>query len=78
MAFPPIAGGKANGFAVTEAGRNFVSLLGFSDSDNTVTHGLYELRAKTGISVATLVPVDGTLTTHEPGGVLPDETLDRL
>ena len=78
VALPPIAGGRANGFAVTEAGRNFVSLLGFSDPDNTVTHGLYELRAKTGISVATLVPVDGTLTTHEPGGVLPDETLDRL
>lgn len=43
-----------------------------------VTHGLYELKAKTGISVATLVPVNGTLTTHERGGVLPDETFDRL
>jgi hypothetical protein len=78
VALPPIGGGKATGFAVTEAGRSFASLLSFSESDNTVTHGLYELRAKTGISVATLVPVDGTLTTHERGGVLPDETLDRL
>jgi hypothetical protein len=47
-------------------------------SQNSVTHGLYELKAKTGISVATLVPVHGTLTTHERGAVLPDETFDRL
>jgi hypothetical protein len=78
VALPPIAGGKANGFAVTEGGRMFVSLRGVSEPDNTVTHGLYELVARTGISVATLVPVGGTLTTHEQNGVLPDETLDRL
>jgi hypothetical protein len=39
---------------------------------------LYELKVKTGISVATLVPVDGILTTHERGGVPPDETFERL
>ena len=78
VAIPPIGGGKATGFAVTEAGRSFVNLLSFSEPDNAVTRGLYELRAKTGISAATLVPVDRTLTTHERGGVLPDETLDRL
>jgi len=78
VAIPPIGGGKSTGFAVTEAGRSFVNVLSFSEPDNAVTHGLYELRAKTGISVATLVPVDGTLTTHERGGVFPDETLDRL
>lgn len=78
VALPPVADGRTTGFAVTEAGRIFVSFLGFADPDNTVTHGLYELRAKTGLSIATLVPVDGTLTTHERGGVLPDETFERL
>jgi hypothetical protein len=78
VALPRIGGGKATGFAVTEEGRMFVSLHGVSEPNNSVTFGLYELKAKTGTSVATLVPVDGTLTTHERGGVLPDETLDRL
>jgi hypothetical protein len=77
-ALPPIAGGRATGFAVTEEGRIFVSLRGVSEPDNTVTHGLYELKAKTGISVATLVLVDGTLMTHERGGVPPDETVEEL
>jgi hypothetical protein len=63
---------------VTEEGIIFVSFLGFSDPDNTVTHGLYELKTKTGISVATLVPVDGTLMTHERGGVPPDDTIEGL
>jgi hypothetical protein len=74
----PIAGGIANGFAVTEEGRIFVSFLGFSERDNSVTHGLYELIARTGTSVATLLPVAGTLTTQDRNGVLLDETLDRL
>jgi hypothetical protein len=78
VALPPIARGGATGFAVTDERRIFVSFLGFSDPDNTVTHGLYELKTKTGISVATLVPVDGTLTTHERGGVPPDETIEGL
>lgn len=75
---PLIAGGKANGFAVTEEGRIFVSFLGFSEPDNSVTHGLYELKTRTGTSVATLIPVAGTLTTQDRNGVLLDETLDRL
>jgi len=50
----------------------------YSLSQNSSTHGLWELKAKTGISVAALVPVDGTLMTHEHGGVLPDETFYRL
>ena len=78
VALPPIGGGKATGFALTEEGRMFVSFHGVSEPDNTVTHGLYELRAKTGISIATLVPIDGTLATHERGGVLPAETFERL
>jgi hypothetical protein len=78
VALPPIAGAKVNGFAVTEAGRIFVSLQGFSESDNTVTHGLYELKAKTGTSVATLIPVSGTLTAYDRNGLPPDEAFERL
>ena len=78
VALPPILGGKANGFAVTEEGRIFVSLYGVSERDNTVTYGLYELKAKAGTSVATLIPVDGTITTHDRNGIPPDETFDRL
>jgi len=33
VALPTIAGGKVNGFAVTEAGRIFVSFLGFSENN---------------------------------------------
>jgi hypothetical protein len=78
VALPSTAGAKVNGFAVIEAGRIFVSLLGFSGPDNTVTHGLYELKAKAGSSVATLIPVNGTITTHDRDGIPPDETFDRL
>jgi hypothetical protein len=78
VALPPVVGGEATGFAVTEKERIFVSLRGFSEPDNNVTHGLYELKAKTGTSVATLIPVDGTLTTHGRDGIPPDETFDRL
>jgi hypothetical protein len=63
---------------VTEAGRIFVSLLGFSEADNNLTHGLYELKAKAGTSVATLIPVNGTITTHDRDSIRPDETFDRL
>ena len=78
VALPPIAGAKVNGFAVTEAGRIFVSLQGFSEPDSIVTHGLYELKAKTGTSVATLIPVSGTLTAYDRNGLPPDETFERL
>jgi hypothetical protein len=78
VALPPIGGGRATGFAVTEEGRIFASFLGFSDPDNNVTHGLYELKAKAGTSVATLIPVNGTITTHDRDSIPPDETFDRL
>ena len=78
VALPPIVGGKAGGFAVTEEGRMFVSLHGVSEPDNTVTYGLYELKAEAGTSVATLIPVNGTITTHDRNGVLPDETFEQL
>jgi hypothetical protein len=63
---------------VTEEGRIFVSLYGVSEADNTVTYGLYELKAKAGTSVATLIPVNGTITTHDRNGIPPDESFDRL
>lgn len=75
---PPIAGGKTNGFAVTEAGRIFVSLQGFSEPDNTVTVGLYELKAKAETSVATLIRVSGTHTAYDRNGLPPDEAFERL
>jgi hypothetical protein len=78
VALPPIAGAKVNGFAVSEAGRIFVSLQGFSEPDNIVTHGLYELKTKTGTSVATLIPVSGTLTAYDRNGLPPDDTFERL
>jgi hypothetical protein len=78
VALPPIAGGKANGFAVTQGGRIFVSLYGVSEPENTVTYGLYELKAKAGTSVATLIPVNGTITTRDRDSIPPDETFDRL
>jgi len=78
VALPPIVDRKADGFAVTEEGRIFVSLHGVSASDNTVTYGLYALKVKAGTSVATVIPVNGTITTHDRNGIPPDETFDRL
>ncbi len=78
VALPPVVGGEASGFAVTEKERVFVSLRGFSEPDNNVTHGLYELKAKTGTSVATLIPADETLTTHGRDGIPSDDAFDRL
>jgi hypothetical protein len=63
---------------VTDEGRIFVSLQGFSEADNSVTNGLYELKAGTRTSVATLTPVLGTLTTQDRGGGFLGETLDHL
>ena len=78
VALPSIVGAKANGFAVTEEGRIFVSFWGVSEPDNTVTHGLYELKAKAGTSVATLIPVNGTLTTRDRNAIPAEETFDQL
>ncbi|HEY1469259.1 MAG TPA: hypothetical protein VGF61_09455, partial [Candidatus Acidoferrum sp.] len=74
----PVVGGRTNGFAVTEEGRIFVGIDNFSEPDKKRTHGLYELKTKTGTSVATLIPVDGTLTAHDLNDIPPDETFERL
>ena len=74
----PVAGEEATGFAVIEDERIFVSLRGFSEKDNRVTCGLYELKARPEASVATLLGVEGTLTTYDRNSVPPDEAFDRL
>lgn len=78
VALPPIVGERVSGFAVTDEGRKFVSLRGVNEPDNSLTYGLYELKAKTGAPVATFVPVAGTLTTLDRNGVLQDETFEEL
>ena len=72
FALSSVVGGTANGFAVTEEGRSFVNLADFIEPDKTRTHGLYELKAKTGTSVATLIRVEYG---HNDS---PDGTLFRL
>ena len=60
----PFIEARANGFALTHDGGAFVSLSGFKDSENILRHGLYKLEATTGSSIATLIPVAGTVTTY--------------
>ena len=78
VAASPVASEEATGFAVTDDERIFVSLGGFSEPDNLVMSGLYELKAKTGTPVAVLVPIEGTLTTYDRNSVPPDEAFERL
>jgi hypothetical protein len=74
VALPSGLGEKTNGFAVTEEGRSFVGLSDFSDQGNMRTTGLYELKVDSGTSVATLVPVAGTITKYDPSKIAPDGT----
>jgi hypothetical protein len=77
----PFAGAKANGFAVTDDGRAFVSLVGWNDSDNTLRHGLYKLPTTTRNPAVTLIPVGGTVTAlkcRDCGNALPDGTFLEL
>jgi hypothetical protein len=66
--------GRANGFAVTEDGRSFVGLGDFSAEDKMWTAGLYELKADIGTTVASLVPVEGTIVKRDPYEIAPDGT----
>jgi hypothetical protein len=70
--------GKARGFAVTDEGRSFVSLSDCCVQEKKITRGLYELRANSGTSVATLVPVEGTVTEYEPEEIIPGGTFFQL
>jgi hypothetical protein len=72
-----VRGGDA-GFAVTEEGRSFVGLGDHSDEYKKITKGLYELKASSGTSVATLIPVEGTVTEYDPKEIVPDGTFFHL
>ena len=74
VALPFGVGRRANGFAVTEDGRSFVGLGDFSAQDKMWTSGLYELNINAGTSVATLIPVAGTITKRDPDEIAPDAT----
>lgn len=62
---------RANGFAVTEEGRSFVGVEDFCDQEKKITHGLYELNAKSGTSVAKVIPVEGTISKCDPNEIAP-------
>jgi hypothetical protein len=70
--------GKARGFAVTEEGRSFVGLSDCCVQEKKITRGLYELKANSGTSVATLVPVEGTVTEYDPEEIIPGGTFFQL
>jgi hypothetical protein len=70
--------GKARGFAVTEDGRKFVGLGDHTDQYKKITKGLYELKVNSGTSVATLVPVEGTVTEYDPKEIVPGGTFLQL
>ena len=78
VALPSGVRGRANGFAVTEEERSFVGLSDYSDQDKKITRGLYELKAKSGTSVATLIPVAGTITRYNHDEIAPDGTFLSL
>jgi len=78
VALPSGVRGRASGFAVTEEGRSFVGLSDYSEQDKKITRGLYELKANNGTSVATLVPVAGTITKHDPDEIAAEGTFLNL
>jgi hypothetical protein len=55
----PFAEARANGFALTDDGGVFVSLVGWQNSENILRHGLYKLQATAGNPVATLILLGG-------------------
>jgi hypothetical protein len=63
---------------VTENGRRFVGLGDCCGQEKNRTIGLFELNAEGGTSVATLVPVAGTLTKYDPNEIPPDGTFSYL
>ena len=71
-------GGRASGFALTEEGRSFVGFGNCCDQDKKRTTGLYELKTKSGSSIAALVPVEGTVTKYDPNEIAPDGTFFYL
>jgi hypothetical protein len=78
VALPSGLGKKTTGFALTDEGASFVSLSDGCVQEKKITRGLYELRANSGTSVATLVPVEGTVTEYEPEEIIPGGTFFQL
>jgi hypothetical protein len=78
VALPQGFHGKARGFAVTEEGRRFVGLSDCCVEKKKIMRGLYELKANSGTSVATLVPVEGTVTAYDPEENIPGGTFFQL
>ena len=72
VALPLGVGPRANGFAVTQDGRSFIGLGDFSAQDKMWKSGLYELNINAGTSVATLIPVAGTITKRDSDEIAPD------
>jgi hypothetical protein len=62
---------KANGLAVTEDGRVFVSFRGIGSEGAPQVRGLYQIEAVCGHPIALLLPVAGTITTVESGKLPP-------
>jgi len=49
-----------------------------TDQYKKITRGLYELKVNSGTSVATLVPVEGTITAYDPEEIVPDATFFQI
>ena len=71
-------GSETNGFAVTDEGKIFVDLDNERGPNGERKHGLYELRAEPGNPIASLPPVDGTVTVFESSKTVPEGTFLEL
>ncbi len=69
---------EANGLAVTEDGRVYVSFRGRRLEGAPQVRGLYQIKAVSGNPIASLLPVAGTITTIEQGKAPPPGTFIML
>ncbi len=69
---------KANGLAVTEDGRVYVSFRASGSEGLPLVRGLYQIKTASGNPLAKLLPVAGTVTTIESGKALPRGTFTML
>jgi hypothetical protein len=70
--------GKANGLAVTEDGRAYVSFGATALEGLPLVRGLYQIKAASECPIAALLSIAGTITTMEQGEALPPGTFTRL
>jgi len=73
-----VVGSKTHGFAVTDEGRIFVAFANDPEPSGERKHGLYELNATPSSPIASLTPVQGTITTFPSAQAVPDGTFLRL